>query len=123
MQRQKVREADHAKYLFLVRFFLEYFLALLAWEKSRNIDPESDDGHDFNLVAEMTEHASLLYVCMRMQSAMEMKVSGSVVDAGDGVEEADVLCSQPILWTDLHAAVDCYTQLVRVERCSSKVIG
>lgn len=74
MERAKVREIDNTRFLFLVRFFLEFFLAQYEYEKSKGIKPEDDDGHDFNMVAEMTEATAIAYVIMRMQYALAEQV-------------------------------------------------
>lgn len=75
MQRAKIKEADNTRLLFLSRFFLEYFLNLYAYERSQEMDPQSEDAHDFDLIASMTEPASIAYVAMRMQGALAEKVS------------------------------------------------
>lgn len=75
MERQKVREIDNIRFLFLVSFFLQYFLALYAFERSKNIDIASEEAHDFDLIAEMTEPGSIAYVCLRMKLSMDEKVS------------------------------------------------
>lgn len=75
MQRAKIKEVDNIRFLFLSRFFLEYFLNLYTYERSQGIDPTSEDAHDFDLVAQMTEPASIAFVCLRMTSALEEKVS------------------------------------------------
>ena len=112
MQRPKVRESDHARFLFLVRFFMEYFLALYAYEKTQNLDPASDEAHDFDLVAEMTENASILYVCLKMKEALDEKVGAYQLPTWQLLTFGR---AQPPLWTDLHAAVDCFTQLVSMK--------
>ena len=55
------------------------------------IAPDSEEGHDFDLIAEMTEASSIGYVCARMRGAMEEK---------------------PPMWTELHAAVNAFIQVV-----------
>lgn len=74
MQRSNIKEADNTRFLFLSRFFLEYFLNLYSYEKSQGIDPTSEDAHDFDLIAQMTEPASIAFVCLRMKMALEEKV-------------------------------------------------
>ncbi|GAA5969681.1 hypothetical protein JCM11641_008004 [Rhodosporidiobolus odoratus] len=94
MERLKVRESDTVRFLFLARFFLELFLLIYADDEKRGI-PHTDEekGHDFGLVAEMTEPHAIGFVTMRMKTALEDK---------------------PPLWTDLHAGVDCFTQILLV---------
>jgi replication fork protection complex subunit Tof1/Swi1 len=76
MERAKVREADNIRYLFLVCFFLEYFLALREYETSSGVDPASEDGHDFDLISEMSDPATIGYVALRMKLCLEDEVSG-----------------------------------------------
>jgi replication fork protection complex subunit Tof1/Swi1 len=92
MERQKIKEADTIRFLFLSRFFLEFFLLVHNDELAQGIDPSAEGGHDFDMIAEMTEPMSIGFVANRMKQALE---------------------DQPILWTDLHAGIDCYTQIVR----------
>lgn len=70
-----MREADNIRYLFLVRFFLEYFLALREYETSSGVDPASEDGHDFDLISEMSDPATIGYVALRMKLCLEDEVS------------------------------------------------
>lgn len=74
MERAKVREMDNIRLLFLVRFFLEYFLGLYAYERSIGLDAKSEDAHDFDLIAEMTDPNSIAYVGKRMSQSLEEKV-------------------------------------------------
>lgn len=92
MERLKVKESDTIRFLFLSRFFLEFFLLVYNDEKRQGIDPQSEEGHDFDLIAEMTEPQSIGFVTARMKAALEEK---------------------PPLWMDMHAGIDCYIQIVR----------
>ena len=74
MQRAKIKEVDNTRFLFLSRFFLEYFLHLYAYERSQDMNHTSEEAHDFDLIAEMTEPASIAFVCVRMTKALEEKV-------------------------------------------------
>ena len=74
MERAKVREVDNIRFLFLIRLFLEYFLALREYEISQGVDMTTEDGHDFDLIAEATDPASIVYVCLRMKAAQEDQV-------------------------------------------------
>lgn len=74
MERLKVKESDTIRFLFLARFFLEFFMLVYADEKERGIDPQSEEGHDFDLIAEMTEPASIGFVTKRMKDLLEEKV-------------------------------------------------
>jgi hypothetical protein len=75
MERMKVRESDTIRFLFLVRFFLELFLLVYHEEESRGISHLSDEGHDFGLIAEMTEPQAIGFVTQRMKVGLEEKVS------------------------------------------------
>lgn len=74
MERLKVKESDTVRFLFLSRFFLEFFLLVNADERTRGIDTSSDEGHDFDLIAEMTETQAIGFVIDRMRKAFEEKV-------------------------------------------------
>ncbi|GAA5880461.1 hypothetical protein JCM16303_005390 [Sporobolomyces ruberrimus] len=93
MERLKVRESDTIRFLFLVRFFLEFFLLIYHEEESRGISHLSDEGHDFGLIAEMTEPQAIGYVTQRMKVGLEEK---------------------PPLWTELHAGIDCFNQMLLI---------
>lgn len=89
MERLKVRESDTIRFLFLVRFFLEFFLLIYHEEESKGISHLSDEGHDFGLIAEMTEPQAIGFVTQRMKVGLEEKVSSfipshlAVVDVRD----------------------------------------
>ncbi|GAA5927146.1 hypothetical protein JCM1841_006062 [Sporobolomyces salmonicolor] len=91
MERLKVRESDTIRFLFLARFFLEFFLLVYREEEARGISHLSEEGHDFGLIAEMTEPQAIGFVTQRLKVALEEK---------------------PPLWTDLHAGIDCFTQIL-----------
>lgn len=74
MERLKVKASDTVRFLFLARFFLEFFLLVYRDEQARGVDPQSDEGHDFDLIAEMTEPQSIAFVTSRMKFALEEKV-------------------------------------------------
>ncbi|GAA5909890.1 hypothetical protein JCM6882_002043 [Rhodosporidiobolus microsporus] len=94
MERLKVRESDTVRFLFLSRFFLEFFLLLYRDDEARGIPHDDEErGHDFGMVAEMTETSAIGFVTMRMRAALEEK---------------------PPLWTDLHAGVECFTQILLI---------
>ena len=86
MERAKVREVDNIRFLFLVRLFLEYFLALREYELSQGVDMTTEEGHDFDLIAEATDPASIVYVCLRMKAAQEDQVRSHVwAESGYGL--------------------------------------
>ncbi|GAA5948542.1 hypothetical protein JCM3765_004917 [Sporobolomyces pararoseus] len=93
MERLKVRESDTIRFLFLVRFFLEFFLLIYHEEESKGISHLSDEGHDFGLIAEMTEPQAIGFVTQRMKVGLEEK---------------------PPLWTELHAGIDCFNQMLLI---------
>jgi replication fork protection complex subunit Tof1/Swi1 len=75
MERLKVRESDTIRFLFLARFFLEFFLLVYHDDEKRGIPHDDEEkGHDFGLVAEMTEPHAIGFVTMRMKTALEEKV-------------------------------------------------
>ncbi|TNY24515.1 timeless protein-domain-containing protein [Rhodotorula diobovata] len=94
MERIKVRESDTVRFLYLSAFFLEFFLLVYRDDERRGISHlDEEHGHDFGMVAEMTEPHAIGFVTMRMKNALEEK---------------------PPLWTDLHAGVECFTQILLV---------
>lgn len=93
MERPKVQPSDNLRFMFLARFFLEFFLLLRAEEHARGIDGASEHGHDFDLVTEMAEPLEIAFVTRRMKIALEDK---------------------PPNWKELHAAVECFVQIVRL---------
>ncbi|GAA6007730.1 hypothetical protein JCM11491_003944 [Sporobolomyces phaffii] len=93
MERLKVRESDTIRFMFLVRFFLEFFLLVYHDEEARGISHLSDEGHDFGLIAEMTEPQAIGFVTQRMKVGLEEK---------------------PPLWTELHAGIDCFNQMLLI---------
>lgn len=122
MQRAKIKEVDNTRFLFLSRFFLEYFLHLYAYERSQDIDPTAEEAHDFDLIAEMTEPASIALVCIRMTNALKEQVGPAkklccTTDKVLSANQSRVY--QPPLWTELHAGVDCFTQLVSLPTCDA----
>lgn len=78
MERLKVRESDTVRFLYLSSFFLEFFLLLYADDEKRGISHlDEERGHDFGLVAEMTEPHAIGFVALRMKNALEEKVRAS----------------------------------------------
>ncbi|KAM0754978.1 timeless-domain-containing protein [Meredithblackwellia eburnea MCA 4105] len=93
MERSKVTENDAIRFLFLGRFFLEFFLLVYKDERERGVDPQSEEGHDFDLVAEMTEPQCIGFITKRMRLALDDK---------------------PVQWLELHAGIDCFIQILLV---------
>lgn len=54
---------------------MEFFLLVYQDEHTRGVDPTSEEGHNFDLIAEMTEPSSIGFVTQRMKIALEEKVS------------------------------------------------
>ena len=93
MERAKVQATDTLRFLFLTRFFLEFFLLLRVDEEKRGVlIVNGEMVHDFDLVAVMTEPSSIAFVTAVMKSTLDLKSPD---------------------WTVVHAAVDCFTQVVR----------
>ncbi|GAA6000092.1 Tof1p [Rhodotorula paludigena] len=94
MERLKVRESDTVRFLYLSAFFLDFFLLVYRDDEARGISHlDEERGHDFGMIAELTEPHAIGFVTMRMKNALEEK---------------------PPLWTDLHAGVECFTQMLLV---------
>lgn len=75
MERIKVRESDTVRFLYLTAFFLEFFLLVYRDDEKRGISHLDDEhGHDFGMVAEMTEPHAIGFVTLRMKTALEEKV-------------------------------------------------
>lgn len=86
MERLKVKESDTIKFLFLSRFFLEFFLLVFEKNKGKGkaveVVPEGEaenEPWDFGLIAIMTEPASIGFVTARMKMAMDEKVGGHIL--------------------------------------------
>ncbi|KAG0150956.1 hypothetical protein CROQUDRAFT_130388 [Cronartium quercuum f. sp. fusiforme G11] len=86
MERDKVRETDTIRFMLLFGFFLQYFMLLRDREKQVGIPPESEDGHDFDLIASLIEPSCIRYTLSRIQANVEQK---------------------PMPVVEVHAAVNC----------------
>jgi replication fork protection complex subunit Tof1/Swi1 len=78
MERLKVKESDTIRFLFLSRFFLEFFL-LVRLDEAKN-GPRGvgqTELRGFELIAEVTEVAFIGFVTSRMKKSLEEKVSPS----------------------------------------------
>lgn len=120
-ERSKVTEKDNLRLLFLSKFFIQFFLAM----RERDIGQSSastaeksgegggQDGEQkksdeekmtlgYSLVLEVVQRGWAGWILKRMREAADMK---------------------PKQWTELHAGLECLTQLVRTSplstRCSS----
>lgn len=77
-----MKESDTVRFLFLARFFLEFFLLVYKDERAKGIDLESEEAHGFDLVAEMMEVQSVGFVTGRMKKALEEKVRHGSLRSG-----------------------------------------
>lgn len=93
MEREKVSMSDPMRYMFLVRFFLEFFMLVYRDERSRGVDPKSEEGHSFEQVRQVLDIKAVVFVTGRMKLALDDK---------------------PPQWVELHAAVDCFTSVLSV---------
>ena len=78
IKKEKAKELDNVRFLVLVSLFLQYFLLLQQQEQTRNIKHTSEEGHDFDLVAEVTELACLDYVLARIRLSLDEKVDNKI---------------------------------------------
>ncbi|KAI0293651.1 timeless protein-domain-containing protein [Multifurca ochricompacta] len=86
-ERPKITEKDNLRLLFVTKWFLEYFIAVRAQEKS----VDGSNLWAFGLVGEVIERGWIVWVLKRMNGAVEAK---------------------PKLWTELQAGIECLTQLL-----------
>lgn len=105
MERSKVRPTDNIRTLFVSSVFIEYLLILRqkaltkAEEAAKDATPEDkkeikiklDQDIPLGLAVEMIDITSLKWITARMRISMEEK---------------------PPAWTELQAAIDCFTQVV-----------
>ncbi|KAH8930022.1 hypothetical protein BT69DRAFT_1275789 [Atractiella rhizophila] len=82
MERAKVKQMDAVRLMFLTRFFLEFF---------RRLKSSRSASCGWDLIGDMLDPSSFAFVVARMKMAHEEK---------------------PILWTELHAGVDCFIQML-----------
>ena len=97
MERAKVKQADTLRVLVVASFFLDFFLLVRQQDDANKVEPKGEAGHDFDMIAELTELTVIHFVTRKM---------------------TDALSEKPPLWTELHAAVDCFIHLVR--RCDRR---
>ena len=91
MERAKVKQADTLRIFVVSSFFLDFFLHMRARDLTEGVDPKSEHGHDFDMIAELTEQTTIGFVARRIKDSLEEK---------------------PPLWTELHAAIDCFIQML-----------
>ena len=73
-ERPKITEKDHIRLLFLVKWFLEFFLAVRANAKA---EPKESNATvwGFDLVGEIVERSWIVWILKRMREAVEEKVT------------------------------------------------
>ncbi|KAH9811884.1 timeless protein-domain-containing protein [Melampsora americana] len=86
MERDKVKETDTIRFMSLFGFFLQYFLLLRDREKRVGIPPDSEEGHDFDLIASLIEPGCIRYILEKIKANVEEK---------------------PMPAVEVHAAVNC----------------
>lgn len=70
-ERAKITEKDNLRLLFVTKWILEFFLSMRAKEKAQG----GEGRWKFDLIAEVTERAWIIWVLKRMREAVEEKVS------------------------------------------------
>ncbi|CAE6474022.1 unnamed protein product [Rhizoctonia solani] len=96
-ERPKYTEKDNLRLLFLTKWFLEFFLLVRENQekerKQRGLFAGAPELWPFGYVSEVVEHGWAPWVLRRMRAAVEEK---------------------PKLWVELHAGMDCLTQLLNL---------
>ncbi|KAJ1301303.1 hypothetical protein OPQ81_003705 [Rhizoctonia solani] len=96
-ERPKYTEKDNLRLLFLTKWFLEFFLLVRENQekerKKRALFAGALDTWPFGYVSEVVENGWAPWVLRRMRAAVEEK---------------------PKLWVELHAGMDCLTQLLNL---------
>ncbi|CAE6456708.1 unnamed protein product [Rhizoctonia solani] len=96
-ERPKYTEKDNLRLLFLTKWFLEFFLLVRENQekerKQRGLFAGASELWPFGYVSEVVEHGWAPWVLRRMRAAVEEK---------------------PKLWVELHAGMDCLTQLLNL---------
>ncbi|KAG8715598.1 Topoisomerase 1-associated factor 1 [Ceratobasidium sp. 423] len=96
-ERPKYTEKDNLRLLFLTKWFLEFFLLVRENQekerKQRALFAGALNIWPFGYVSEVVEHGWAPWVLRRMRAAVEEK---------------------PKLWVELHAGMDCLTQLLNL---------
>ncbi|CAE6475330.1 unnamed protein product [Rhizoctonia solani] len=96
-ERPKYTEKDNLRLLFLTKWFLEFFLMVRENQekerKQKGLVAGALELWPFGYVSEVVEHGWAPWVLRRMRAAVEEK---------------------PKLWVELHAGMDCLTQLLNL---------
>ncbi|KDN42043.1 hypothetical protein RSAG8_07088, partial [Rhizoctonia solani AG-8 WAC10335] len=96
-ERPRYTEKDNLRLLFLTKWFLEFFLLVRENQekerKQRGLFPGALEIWPFGYVSEVVEHGWAPWVLRRMRAAVDEK---------------------PKLWVELHAGMDCLTQLLNL---------
>lgn len=75
LAKDQAKELDNVRYFILVAFFLDLFLLVQEDEREREVDHASEAGHDFDLIAELTDEDAVKRIVVRMRQSGEEKVS------------------------------------------------
>jgi replication fork protection complex subunit Tof1/Swi1 len=112
-ERSKVTEKDNLRLLFLSKFFIQFFLAMrerdISMSPAETSEGDGQNGEQkksdeekmtlgYSLVLEVVQRGWAGWILKRMREAADMK---------------------PKQWTELHAGLECLTQLVRAAYLST----
>jgi replication fork protection complex subunit Tof1/Swi1 len=116
-ERSKVTEKDNLRLLFVSKFFIQFFLAMrerdISQASTSPTETSERDGQNgeqkksdeekmtlgYSLVLEVVQRGWAGWILKRMREAADMK---------------------PKQWTELHAGLECLTQLVSAPRLSTR---
>ncbi|KAI8459459.1 timeless protein-domain-containing protein [Phakopsora pachyrhizi] len=102
MERASTQEKDTIRLLSLLGFFFKAFLTVRDREISVGISPSEENGHDFDLIAELVEPECIFWVVNKIKTGIE---------------------DNPLPIVEVHAAVECLIQqLLIIESLSSSGI-
>lgn len=73
-ERPKITEKDHLRLLFVVKWFLEFFLAVREQAKAASKSGRNVETWDFEVIGEVVERSWIVWILKRMRGAMDEKV-------------------------------------------------